>query len=374
MSTGDGGRPELRAFVVRSHRGSYEVRRAAIADALPSGLGPSDRLIVDRSVQRLHPGVSLLAGDDQTFCVTADEQLKSLDGVLSVLTWLLESGFGRGGTLHAIGGGTVQDVACFVASILHRGCQWVFVPTTLIAQGDSCIGSKSSINHGGYKNQLGTFFPPAKVIIDEAFLTTLPPREVQSGVGEMLHYAPLGDEATFAAYEAALAGGWRQIASRELVTLAMLSLGVKQPYVELDEFDAGPRKVLNLGHTFGHALEFGGGGAIAHGVAVAYGIDMASRYAHQRGILDAAGRSRIARLVRKVVDGGEIASVTGECMLDGMRRDKKRAGEDIELVLVEGIGKPVRVTVPLDERLVAFLDNCLAGWQAAAITGETDIG
>lgn len=350
------------SFAVQSHRGPYVVRRAPLAGVLPSGLLPADRLIVDRAVQELYPTVSALAATEQTYAVTADESLKSLDGVTPVLAWLLESGFNRGGTLYVVGGGTAQDAASFVASILHRGARWVFVPTTLLAQGDSCIGSKSSINYGGYKNQLGTFYPPAEVVIDDAFLETLPSAEVRSGVGEMLHYAVLGDESVFAAYEAALAGGWEQLRTPEMTALAMRALAVKRGFIETDEFDTDWRKNLNFGHTFGHALEFASGGRIPHGIAVAYGIDLANTYAEQRGILRPAMRARVGGVIHGLVDGRELGLVTGTGLLEGMSRDKKRSNNGVELVLIEDFGKPVRARVPLDEHLGLFLDNYLTSW------------
>ena len=256
----------------------------------------------------------------------------------------------------------MQDATCFIASILHRGARWVYFPTTLISQGDSCIGSKSSINHSGYKNQLGTFYPPAEVVIDDAFLKTLPPTQIRSGVGEILHYGALGDETVFAAYEAALVAGWELLSTDDLAELAMSAIAVKRRFVEADEFDRGHRTALNFGHTFGHALEFASAGQIPHGVAVAYGMDLANAYAESRGILAHAVRVRIENVIRKVVDGRELVTVVGSRLLEGMARDKKRSNCHIELVLIKDIGKPVRHKVPLDNRLRAFLDDYLAAW------------
>ena len=196
-----------------------------------------------------------------------------------------DSGFNRSGTLYVVGGGTVQDAASFAASVLHRGVRWVFIPTTLLAQGDSCIGSKSSINYRGYKNQLGTFFPPTAVVIDDAFLETLTSVEVRSGVGEMLHYAVLGGDAVFRAYEVTLANGWERLSTQDMSALAMRAMAVKRDFIESDEFDTDLRKNLNFGHTFAHGLESASGGQIPHGIAVAYGIGLANSFAEQRGTL-----------------------------------------------------------------------------------------
>ncbi len=320
------------SFAVQSHRGPYVVRSGSLADVLPSGLPPEDRLIIDRTVQELHPAVCTLANVEQTCAVTADESLKSLDGVTPILAWLLESGFDRGGTIYAVGGGTVQDAVGFAASILYRGARWIFVPTTLLAQGDSCIGSKSSINYRGYKNQLGTFYPPAEIVIDDAFLGTLSPAEVRSGVGEMLHYAVLSDETDFAAFESVVSAGLEQLRTPDMAALAMRALAVKRDFIEADEFDTDLRKNLNLGHTFGHGLEFASVGRIPHGLAVAYGIDLANTYAEMRGVLTSAMRARIGDVIRGLVDGRELGLVTAARIFEGISKDKKRASDGVELV------------------------------------------
>lgn len=279
-----------------------------------------------------------------------------------MLSWLLDSGFNRSGVLYVIGGGTVQDSAAFAASVLHRGVRWIFVPTTLLAQGDSCIGSKSSINYGGYKNQLGTFYPPAEVIIDDGFLRTLTPLQVRSGVGEMLHYAVLGGDTVFSVYEGALANGWERLSTHEMSALAMQAMAVKRDFIESDEFDADHRRNLNFGHTFGHGLEFASRGQIPHGIAVAYGIALANAYAEQRGILSRSTKERVERVIRGLVDGSELGLVSGRSVLDGMAKDKKRSNDGVELVLIEDLGRPVRAKVPLDEHLGLFLERHLVGW------------
>lgn len=353
------------SFTVQSHRGAYLVRCVPITDAVSSVLLPMDRLIVDRTVLALHPSVTAFAPAERTLVVEAGESLKSLEGVAPILSWLLRSGFTRAGTLYVIGGGTVQDAACFAASVLHRGVRWVYFPTTLLAQGDSCIGSKAAINHDGYKNQLGMFYPPAEVVIDASFLETLSPADVRSGIGEMLHYAVLGGEDAFASFEAALADGWEHLSNENMSALVMRTLLVKREFVESDEFDADRRRNLNFGHTFGHGLEFASKGGIPHGIAVAYGIDAANAYAEETGVLSPATRARVGRAVRALVDGTEVARVDSERLLEGMAKDKKSSGGDVELVLVEDFGRPVRTKVPLDDRFGSFLQRYLSGWEPA---------
>ncbi|WP_371647806.1 MULTISPECIES: hypothetical protein [unclassified Streptomyces] len=350
------------AFTVWSYRGAYEVRWISLKRALPTGLSASDRLVVDATVLAGHPEVGTLASTAPTLPVVAEEDLKSLEGALLVVTWLLDSGFDRGGTLYVIGGGTVQDAAAFAASIVHRGARWVFVPTTLLAQGDSCIGSKSSINHRGYKNQLGTFHPPAEVIVDDAFLGTLAPRDVQSGIGEMLHYAALGGDTVWAAFEAELSGGWERLSTADMSALARRAMTVKKDFVETDEFDTGLRRNLNFGHTFGHGIEYASKGHIPHGIAVAYGMECANAYAEKLGILAPEVRARIGLIIRGLVDGSELREVSASQIVSGMAQDKKRVGDEAELILLEDLGRPVRVSARLDGHLERFLEHVLDTW------------
>jgi len=347
---------------VSSYRGPYQVRRESLRSALSAGALSGDRLIVDAVVQRLHSDVTNPFTESQMLVVQADEGLKSLDGVGTILSWLLDSGFNRAGTLYVVGGGTVQDAASFVASILHRGVRWIFAPTTLLAQGDSCIGSKSSLNHGGYKNQLGTFYAPSEVIIDEGFLSTLTAQEVRAGLGEILHYAVLGGTDFFDAFEQGLLAGWEMMRPDQMSAHAMSAMRVKRPFVEADEFDTDVRKNLNLGHTFAHGIEFASGARISHGVAVAYGVDMAVSYSAARGLASPRVLERVQRVVRRIVDGFELSLVTPDRLIDGMAKDKKRSTDGLELVLIEDLGRPVRITVPIDARLERFVSLYVQSW------------
>lgn len=370
-STGiEGGTLELHgadAFVVRSHRGDYEVRRINASRALAASFSTGDRLVVDSAVAVLHPSLIGTAEKSQTLAVVADETLKSFGGVKEILSWLLDSGFDRSGTIFVAGGGAVQDAVSFAASVFHRGVRWVFIPTTLLSQGDSCIGSKTSINFDGYKNQLGTFYPPSEVWVDDVFLSTLAPKELRSGVGEMLHYGVLGDADDFAVFERLLAGGWQGVKTEDLAELAMRAVSIKRGYIEDDEFDIDRRRNLNFGHTFGHGLEFAAGGAIDHGIAVAYGIAAANDLAWERGELAFQVKERVDRVLETVVDGHELFGVKATRWFEGMSRDKKREGTAVELILLEDLGRPNRVLVSLDVNLEAFLQRSIERWQHAGL-------
>lgn len=205
--------------------------------------------------------------------IEATEEAKALEATLPVFVALKQAGFGRGSHLLAIGGGVVQDIATFVASLYMRGISWSYAPTTFLGMADSCLGGKSSINVGPYKNLIGNFHPPRRIEILPAFARTLPPVELAGGAAEAAKIAFCRGAEAFAAYERlaapVLSGAWQE---QQLADLLHATLAVKQWFIEIDEFDQAERRLLNFGHTWGHALESATGFAIPHGLAVAVGM------------------------------------------------------------------------------------------------------
>ncbi|MGV2387507.1 MAG UNVERIFIED_CONTAM: hypothetical protein LVR29_01675 [Microcystis novacekii LVE1205-3] len=167
----------------------------------------------------------------------------------------MELGFRKDCTLLVIGGGVIQDIGCFIASVLFRGIKWILIPTTLLAQCDSCIGSKSSINIQNFKNQIGTFYPPHEIILVFSVLKTLPSDEIRSGLGEIIKLNLLVGQSEVKQMKINL----QKLSSDflEIQNLILDALNIKRRYIERDEFDKGVRNILNYGHTFGHAYEIG---------------------------------------------------------------------------------------------------------------------
>ena len=157
---------------------------------------------------------------------------------------------------------------------MYRGVDWIFFPTTLLAQGDSCIGSKTSINFGKFKNQVGGFYPPVNIYIDLAFLATLKDIDIKSGLGEMCHYYIVAGEEDFMRYKREY--DFALSDKNVLAGIIARSLEIKKGYIEIDEFDQKERQVFNYGHSFGHAIESLTDYRIPHGIAVSYGMDMAN--------------------------------------------------------------------------------------------------
>ncbi len=276
---------------------------------------------------------------------------------------LLERGVERSDTIIALGGGVIGDLAGFAAAILKRGCHFVQVPTTLLAQVDSSVGGKTAINSRAGKNLIGAFHQPAFVLIDPTVLDSLPLREVRAGYAEVVKYGLIDDADFFRWCEdngAALLAGDAD-ARRHAIAH---SVAAKAAIVADDEREtSGRRALLNLGHTFGHALEAATGfsDALLHGEAVAAGCALAFRYSARLGLCPAADAERVAAHLRAtgLPDGLAAAGVTdsGAALAAHMAHDKKASGGRVPFLLARGIGQTFLATdVDLDD-VAAFLDE-----------------
>jgi len=346
-------------FEIRSSVHDYSVHFGDAGEALAASLDVQrDILFVDARVSGAHaPLFEDYLSDPRHVVLEASEELKSYGGVQAVMDHIFRSGFDRGGKLVAVGGGTVQDAVAFIASILFRGVSWMFLPTTLLAQCDSCIGGKTSINYGRYKNQLGSFYPPHRIIIDDRFLRSLDQREMDSGLGEMAHYFLLEGEEAFEMFRSNAPRAFSDVeALRELVHR---SLEIKRGYIEKDEFDRGPRQLLNYGHSFGHALEAVTDYGLPHGIAVCYGMDLANFISVERGYLSAADREGMRSVLAPIWDGYALRGISIDAYLAALRRDKKNIGGTVGLVLSRGVGDMFRIQQEVDESFTATIATYL---------------
>jgi 3-dehydroquinate synthase len=284
--------------------------------------------------------------------VPSGEKSKSLTIVGHVASDLLERGADRRSLLVALGGGVVGDLGGFVASTYMRGIDYVQAPTTVLAQVDSALGGKTAVNVGAMKNLVGTFYAPRLVVAEPAVLASLAPRAFQSGLYEAVKHAILAGPALFAWLEGKVAR-LRPGQTMLLETLVARAAQVKVDVVSRDEREAALRRVLNLGHTYGHALEEATGyRRFLHGEAVAWGMLLVTRLAELAGGLDPAVGKRIAHLVRAVGPLPPIRGLSEEKVLELLLRDKKTVGGKIHWVLPEAIGR-VRVTPDVPDAAVA---------------------
>ena len=241
--------------------------------------------VIDENVYNLHKnGCLKYIPTEKIIQLEISEEKKNINTVCELYEKIMKFAPRKNLNLVSIGGGITQDLTGFVASTLYRGVNWIFVPTTLLAQVDSCIGAKTSLNFENYKNLVGTFYPPSKIYIYPEFLNTLTRDDFYSGVGEMakLHLMNGEDDTKIFVENLSL------IDKRDgeiLLERTKSCLNIKKSYIEDDEFDTGKRNMLNYGHCFGHAIESSTDFAISHGQAVVLGMILANKMAVKQGLL-----------------------------------------------------------------------------------------
>lgn len=278
------------------------------------------------------------------------ESSKSYAGLEQVCEALIAAKIERNDLVIALGGGVIGDLAGFSASLLRRGVDFVQVPTSLLAQVDSSVGGKTGINSPQGKNLIGTFHQPLLVLADTAILDTLSPRQFRAGYAEVAKYGALGDEAFFAWLEANHAELFSGGAAREHAVAT--SCRAKAAIVARDERETGDRALLNLGHTFGHALEAATGFSdrLFHGEGVAIGMVLAAEFSAERGMMPATDAQRLAKHLAEVglpTRLQDIAGFTQEGLADAdrlmalMSQDKKVKRGELTFILMEGIGRAV---------------------------------
>ena len=290
------------------------------------------------------------------------EPTKSWDELAATVNWLLGLGIERGDHILALGGGVIGDLTGFAAAILKRGCQFIQLPTTLLAQVDSSVGGKTAINTAAGKNLVGAFHQPALVLADLAVLDTLPKRELLAGYAEVVKYGLIGDAGFFAWCDGngskVLAGDG---AAREYAVAQ--SVAAKAKIVAEDEREmSGKRALLNLGHTFGHALEAqtGFSSGLLHGEAVAIGLALAARFSARQGLMPMASANHIAAHFASVGIRSALSDVPFDCdgraLVAHMLHDKKMDAGTLPFVLMTDIGKAFLDRTVALEDVAEFLD------------------
>jgi 3-dehydroquinate synthase len=347
---------------IQSHKGVYSV---SFDNQLLINAGQflegQPHFLIDANVARLYVDqLRPVLAHPNTIVIDATEENKSIQRIIPIFECLVANSARRDHTLVAIGGGIIQDITCFIASTLLRGMAWKFIPTTLLAQADSCIGSKSSINLGKTKNILGTFNPPNEVFVCTDFLNTLEDKDIRSGIGEILKVHAI-DSAS--AYDG-LAADYGRLSTDRGVLLAYIrqALLIKQRFIEVDEFDRGVRNIFNYGHSFGHAIEAATDFGVPHGIAVTMGMDMANRIAVLRGLVSERHYLRMHTVLRKNYASFATTPIPLDNMLSALMKDKKNTSTKLVLIFPVGDAASIqRIEVPPDEQFQSqcglFLDE-----------------
>ena len=289
-------------------------------------------------MERLAGTLSRAGAEIVRIVVPDGEEHKDWRTLNAIFDALLEKRCGRDTTLVALGGGVIGDLAGFAAATYQRGVQYVQVPTTLLAQVDSSVGGKTAINHPLGKNMIGAFHQPRLVLADMDTLKTLPERELRSGLAEVIKHGLIRDAAFFVWLETNI----ERLLSRDPETLeqaVVRSISIKAEIVARDERESGLRRVLNFGHTFGHAIETGlGYGTWLHGEAVAAGMAMAADLSRQLGYLSDADTGRIRSLLERAGLPTAATGIAPSRMQQLMSVDKKVKEGRIHFVLLERLG------------------------------------
>jgi 3-dehydroquinate synthase len=344
-------------FTVKSKIHDYSVNFITnVEDSFNIEIKESDFIIIDKKVYNLfEKKIEAKIEKNRKLLIDASEKQKSYEELIPIIKFLINSGFKKNYRLVAIGGGITQDVTAFIASILYRGVDWIFYPTTLLGQGDSCIGSKTSINFGEYKNQIGGFYPPNQIFIDTNFLLTLPESAIQSGFGEMCHYFIVSSKEDFNFFKE----GYKKFKNNrsEINSIISRSLEIKKKYAEIDEFDKNERQVFNYGHSFGHAIESLTNYKIPHGIAVSFGMDIANFISVKLGYIDETIRNDIRELLSQIWDGYSIKELSIEKMVSTLSKDKKNVGNKLGLILNNGYGNIFKTLVDADENFILWLNE-----------------
>ncbi len=315
-------------------------RAARFPDYLPKGRQVV--IITDAAILRLHRE---LTQDYPVIEIGSGEEHKTLQTAEQIYHQLVSLGADRSTFVVGIGGGIVCDVTGFAASTYMRGLRFGFVPTTLLSQVDASVGGKNGVNLGGFKNMVGTFVQPEFVLCDPRVLQTLPRTELVQGFAEIVKAGAIRDAALFDYLEqhavAALNGD-----EQALEHIILQSVRMKAGVVERDEHEQGERRVLNFGHTFGHAIE-----KLTkrpHGEAVSIGMAMAARISVRLGMLDAGDALRLNSLLQALSLPVETC-LPVSALFEALKKDKKKEGDALHLVLLRALGHADVQSVPVSE-------------------------
>lgn len=290
--------------------------------------------IIDKNVYNLYKKEFKNIDKNELYLLEAIEEDKTLESVQNIYKFLAKFSAKKNLTLISIGGGITQDVTGFVASTLYRGINWIFIPTTFLAQADSCIGSKTSLNFESYKNILGGFYPPKKIYVAPKFLKTLTKKDFYSGIGEVIKFALLKEDYPKQINKIIDMVNNLKNGKDELKTIHK-TMAVKKAYIDEDEFDTGKRNLFNYGHCFGHALENSSKYKIPHGIAVTIGMIYANIIAYNRGLLSKKIFNKLNNklFLPNIHMDLKLEYFDKSILLESMKNDKKRVGKDLTIII-----------------------------------------
>jgi 3-dehydroquinate synthase len=303
--------------------------------------------VIDVNVYKLYEKQFVSLDKNHIFFMDAVEHKKNMDTCMKIMTFFQKIGVRKNWKVVCFGGGITQDVTTIASDLYIRNVDWYFFPTTLLSMCDSCIGGKCGINFNGYKNQIGVFYPPKKIFIDTHFINTLTNGDYLNGWGELLKFSLTNDK-TF--YEE-IKNEKQYIPCINIAKYIHKGLFIKKQVIEEDEFESDLRRILNYGHTFGHALEAYTDNAIPHGQGVIFGIDIVNYIAWKEGLISKEYYFDIKHLIKKAFLKEEIVVKEPEKLFNIIKTDKKVKGNIINLAVLDGPSHLKVYPMSIDQKL-----------------------
>ena len=311
--------------------------------------------VIDRNVYSIYQDRFKDINKDYIFFMDASESKKTMDTVMDIISFWKKLSVQKDWQAVCFGGGITQDVTTIASNLYLRNIDWVFFPTTLLAMCDSCIGGKCGINFGIYKNQIGVFYPPKEVIIDTLFLSSLTKEDYLNGWGEILKFSLTSDPGFFDGVEKIS----QYIPFSNIEECIYRGLLIKKDIIEKDEFESDLRRVLNYGHTFGHALEAHTKNCIPHGKGVIWGIDVVNYISMKEKLISEKLYLEIKFMIKRAFLQNEIVIDKPDELFEIIRTDKKAKGETISLALLNGKSRLIVYPMKIDKKLKAYFDEYL---------------
>lgn len=344
-------------MIIRSKLKDYNVKFEKSLDFLKDILNTQlAQIVIDKNVYQLYQPLFQQIDEEKLIIIEATEETKVIETALMICEKMTAIPAKRNAVLISIGGGIIQDITGFAANILYRGIKWILIPTTLLAQCDSCIGGKTSLNYQKYKNLLGTFYPPDEIYICPQFINTLTEEDFESGMGEVIKFNIMGGQEGFQHIMSQMSE-LKQRNRNEIEKAIRYSLEFKKTFIEQDEFDRNERIKLNFAHTFGHAVETVTEYRIPHGTAVAIGMIMANSISVKRGMLNPQAAGEYEKLLLQVIHiDHTLMDKPLDEFIQAMKKDKKQINTSLTIVLMTDKARELKIVhdATIDEAAYAF--------------------
>lgn len=345
---------QLNKLDIFSDKDTYELFFNVEQDKIDDILSSTRAVVIDKVVWDLYK-TELNIDEDKIIFIDAQEDKKRPNEALEICEQFIIKGVKRKDTIVAIGGGITQDLVTFATSVLYRGIKWIWLPTTLLAQADSCIGGKSSLNYKSWKNIIGNFYPPSQIIVQDNFLDTLSDADIRSGIGEILkvHLLSGKESAQLIIDQMAEYKNNKEVLSNMIFN----SLKLKNHILEIDPLDQGLRLKMNYGHSFGHALEAATNFGIPHGLAVTIGLDMANFIALKMDKLTKDEFEILHNTIIHNMSSSDYVKFEFDDFISALEKDKKNDTQNYNVIIPTRFGEVELTPIAMDEKSKKLFAN-----------------